>query len=199
VHLGASVMLGKEDVIEEDIRKAKVLHLEAFQLEGSTKDVVQHAIDLAKKHNTLVSIDLADSLLIKRNLDLFKEVLVDHVDILFCNEEEAKALTGKEHEKALKEMGEEAPVAVLKLGEKGSLISVDGEITEVGARKTNAVDTTGAGDSYASGFLFGYTNNWTVSKSGKLGSHLASEVISRVGVDITDIDTSKILEETRED
>lgn len=193
VHLGAALMLGKEDILEEDIALSKVLHLEAFQLEGSTHDVVLHAIELAKKNETLISIDLADSLLIERNLDLFKEVIERDVDILFANEDEAKKFTGKEREEALLEMAKFVNVAVLKLGEKGSLVSIGGEITEIGAVKTKAVDTTGAGDTFASGFLYGLTHDFSTEKSGRLGSLLASKVIERVGVDILDIDVEGVL------
>ncbi|MFT5036952.1 MAG: sugar/nucleoside kinase (ribokinase family) [Candidatus Azotimanducaceae bacterium] len=195
VHLGAALTLGKEDILEEDIANAKILHLEAFQFEGPTQETVLHAIEVAKKHNTLISVDLADSLLIERNLDLFKEVVKRDIDILFCNEDEGKAFTGKEGKEALEIMAGMADTAILKLGEKGSLISIDGEVIEIEAFKTVAVDTTGAGDTYAAGFLYGLTHGWNTEKSGNLGSLLASKVIAKVGVDILDIDIKAIYTE----
>jgi sugar/nucleoside kinase (ribokinase family) len=193
VHLGAALELGKEDILEEDIANAKILHLEAFQFEGPTQETVFHAIEIAKKHNTLISVDLADSLLIERNMELFKEVVARDIDIVFCNETEGKAFTGEEEEEVLAIMGGMVDTAILKLGEKGSLISIDGEVIEIEAFKTVAVDTTGAGDTYAAGFLYGMTHGWDTEKSGKLGSLLASKVISKVGVDILDIDIEEIL------
>lgn len=192
VHLGAALELGKEDILEDDIKAAKVLHLEAFQFEGSTQETVFHAIEIAKRHNTHISIDLADTALIGRNNDLFKKVVSEDIDILFCNEEEGKAFTGKEKEEALKDMAAAADVAILKLGEKGSLIASEGEVIAIDAVPAKAVDTTGAGDTYAAGFLYGYTHHWSMEDSGKLGSLLAAKVIERVGVDITDIDAIQL-------
>jgi sugar/nucleoside kinase (ribokinase family) len=195
VHLGAALMLGKEDIIENDIAQSKVLHLEAFQLEGPTHDTVIHAIELAKKHHTLISIDLADSLLVTRNIDVFKEVVTRDVDILFANENEARAFTGKEGIDALREMAGMVDVAVLKLGEHGSLISMNDEITKIEPIIVKAVDTTGAGDTYAAGFLYGYTHGWDAKQSGILGSHLAAKVIEKIGVDILDIDVVGVLKQ----
>ena len=195
VHLGAALMLGKEDIIENDIAQSKVLHLEAFQLEGTTHDTVMHAIKLAKKHHTLISIDLADSLLITRNIDVFKEIVARDVDILFANENEARAFTGKEGLDALEEMAGMVQIAVLKLGEHGSLISVNGTVTKIEPVTTTAVDTTGAGDTYAAGFLYGYTHGWDAERSGMLGSNLAAKVIEKIGVDILDIDIESVLKQ----
>jgi len=195
VHLGAALMLGKEDILEDDIAISKVLHLEAFQFEGITHNTVVHAIELAKKHKTLVSVDLADSFLIERNLDLFKEIITRDVDILFANENEAKAFTGKSGLEALKQMAGMVDVAVLKLGEEGSFISVNNETSKIEPVKVRAVDTTGAGDTYAAGFLYGYTHGWNIEKSGRLGSLLASKVIEKIGVDILDIDIQGVLKE----
>ncbi|MCA9357245.1 adenosine kinase [Candidatus Nomurabacteria bacterium] len=195
VHLGAALTLGKEDIIEEDIRLSKILHLEAFQLEGPTQDVVLHAIDLAKKHQTLISIDLAEAFLIERNLALFKEVVSRDIDILFANETEAKTFTGKKGMEALQEMAKMVDIAVLKLGEKGSLVSMMGEVIQIDAVKTVAVDTTGAGDTYAAGFLYGLTHGWSAEKSGRLGSSLSAKVVEKLGVDILEIDIEGVLKE----
>jgi sugar/nucleoside kinase (ribokinase family) len=198
VHLGAALMLGKEDIVEHDIALSKVLHLEAFQLEGPTQDTVLHAIELAKKHNTLISIDLADSLLVTRNIDLFRNVITKDVAILFANENEARAFTGKEGIAALEEMATMVDVAVLKLGEQGSLISIHGEVTKIEPVIVTAVDTTGAGDTYAAGFLYGYTHSWDTARSGRLGSLLAAKVVEKIGVDILDIDIEGVLKQVSE-
>lgn len=192
-HLGATLELRPEDIKEAEIAKSKILHLEAYQLEGDTQATVREAIRYAKKHGTLISMDLADPALIERNKELFTKVVTEDIDILFCNEEEGAVFTGLVGEAALKKMGALASVAVLKLGEKGSLIYAEENIIHVDAVTTDVVDTTGAGDLYASGFLYGCTHGWDIAQSGVLGAHFASEVIARIGVDVTDIDTQTML------
>jgi sugar/nucleoside kinase (ribokinase family) len=191
VHLGAAIQLAKEDVLEEDIANSKILHLEGYQLEGPTKETVLHAIQLAKKHNTLVSIDLADPALIRRNKDLFKELTKD-IDIIFLNEEEAKEFTQLEPEEALKEIAKSVKIVIVKLGIKGSLIYNNNQITKIDSVKAEAVDTTGAGDTFAAGFLYGFCQEWDMKKSGKLGSMLAAKVVEQIGVKINLLNLDEI-------
>lgn len=194
VHLGAALELYKEDILESDIASSKILHIEGYQLEGPTKETVLHAIELAKKNNTLVSIDLADPALIRRNKDFFKELVTNHVDIVFLNELEAKEFTGLEEEEALKQIAKDVSIAIIKLGEKGSMISKDGIITKVNAYSARTIDTTGAGDTYAAGFLYGFCNGWNEEESGKLGSYFASRITEEMGVRMENIDGEKVKE-----
>ena len=182
VHLGAAVQLSKEDVLEEDIQKSKVLHQEGYQVEGPTRETILHAIKLAKKHNTLVSIDLSDSGVIRRNKEFLKELVMHHSDIVFVNEVEAKEFTGLEEKDAVVELAKHADIAVVKLGVRGSLICKGKNIISVDSHPAETLDTTGAGDSYAAGFLYGFCNGWTLENSGKLGSLLASKVVEKKGV-----------------
>jgi sugar/nucleoside kinase (ribokinase family) len=194
VHLGAALELYKEDVLEEDIEKSKILHLEGYQIEGPTKETIMHAIELAKKHQTLVSIDLADPGLIRRNKEFLKDLVMNHADIVFVNEKEAEEFTGLSPEEALNEIAKHTKVAVVKLGKEGSLISSEGMITMIDAYPAEAVDTTGAGDSYAAGFLYGYTNGLSMEQSGKLGSLLAAKVVTQKGVGLKDINVDELKE-----
>ena len=182
VHLGAAINLAKEDILEEDIEKSKILHLEGYQVEGPTREIILHAIELAKKHETLVSIDLADPGVIRRNKEFLKELVMEHADIVFVNENEAKEFTSLEEHEAVKELAKHVKIAIVKLGKKGSLICKDGEIFSIMSYPAEAIDTTGAGDSYAAGFLYGYCNNWSLENSGNLGSLLASKVVEKKGV-----------------
>ncbi|MBI2668921.1 adenosine kinase [Candidatus Woesearchaeota archaeon] len=194
VHLGAAISLQKEDVLEEDIAKSKVLHLEGYQLEGPTRETILHAMELAKKHGTLVSVDLADPGLIRRNKEWLK-LLLKKADIVFVNEQEAKEFTGFEEEKAVMELGKQARMAVVKLGERGSLIWSDGKVVTVPAFPAKALDTTGAGDSYAAGFLYGFCQGWDVMNAGKLGSLLAARVVERKGVRFDGLDAERMKKE----
>ena len=190
--IAANGHFSKEDLSEEDIMNSKVIHLEGYQFENPAKEAVMHALELAKKHETKVSIDLSDPGVINRNLDLFKEIVRSYVDIIFLNEEEAEAFTGMTHEDALREVSKYVDIAVVKLGKEGSLVYHNNEVTTVPGYPAEAVDTTGAGDSYAAGFLYGYCNGWNMNKSGKLGSLLAARVVEHIGVKINTLDIAAI-------
>jgi len=187
--------LYKEDVLEEDIEKSKVLHLEGYQIEGPTRETILHAIELAKKHDTLVSIDLADPGLIRRNKEFLKELVMNKADIVFVNEKEAEEFTGLQEEEAARELGKHCKIAIVKVGKGGSLIYFNENITKIPCYPAQCIDTTGAGDSYAAGFLYGYCNNWNTENSGKLGSLLASKVVEQKGVGMKNINAEKLKEE----
>ena len=185
VHLGVASLLTPAHIDEEIIKKAKVVHLEAFQFEAGTKDMLDHVIALAKQHGTLVSLDLNDASLIERNFDLFHQVLKEDIDIVFANESESLAFTKEADEhKAAQILGEHVQIAVVKRGEAGSVIAEGETITEVPAAPTEVVDTTGAGDMYAAGFLQGLTGGMDLAAAGHQGATLASRVIARVGTEL---------------
>ncbi len=182
VHLGANVHFGKEDIPEEDIAKSKVLHLEGYQLEGETKESIMHALELAKRYGTKISLDLSDPGVIQRNKFLLWDIIKQYKPILFVNEIEAKELTGLNEQEAAREIAKYTDIAIIKMGAQGSWIAHHGTITKIDALPAQAIDTTGAGDTYAAGFLYGYTHNWPVEKAGKLGSSLAAKVVEQKGV-----------------
>ena len=182
VHLGVAGNLEMEHILEEDIKNSKILHVEGYQIgNNATKDVIIHAMEIAKRNKVRVSLDLSDSRLVKNNLTDFRKIVKDYVDVLFANEEEAKAFTGKAAENALKEIAEMVNIAIVKLGAKGSLIKQGGKIYRIRGVKARVVDTTGAGDMYAAGILYGLTHNLDLEKSGKLGSYAAAKVVEQIG------------------
>ncbi len=190
VHLGAAIHIVKEDVLEEDIAKSKILHLEGYQLEGSTQEVVLHAIELAKKHGTLISLDLADPGVIRRNKDFLAMIVKEYVDIVYLNETEAQEFAEVgvgEEEKALDKIAELVSIAVVKIGKDGSMIKHDGERIKIMPVAVDTVDTTGAGDSYAAGLLYGIAHGWKLEDAGKLGSLFASKVVAQQGVGMKEI------------
>jgi sugar/nucleoside kinase (ribokinase family) len=192
VHLGAGIHFAKEDIIEKDIIESKVIHIEGYQLEGNTKDALIHAMQLAKKHNTKISLDLADPGLIRRKKDLLQHIVKTYADIVFVNETEAKEFTGSEEADAAKIIGEHVEISIVKLGKHGSIIYNHGETSFIEPVLANAVDTTGAGDTYAAGFLYGYTHHWPLAKAGKLGSLLAAKVVEQKGVKLKHLDFQKL-------
>ncbi len=179
VNLGASADMKKHEIDEEDIKASRLIHIEGYHLE-QLNEVCTHAIQLAKKHNVKISLDVSDPGLVMRNKAMLLKTIQD-VDIVFANEAEAYALTGKEPEEALNELSQWCETVIVKLGERGSLIYHNGEIMMVSAVKTKAVDTTGAGDAYAAGILYGIINNIPMQDAGKLASALGAKVVSQIG------------------
>ena len=182
VHLGAAIELKPGDVLEEDIAQSKILHIEGYQLEGPTLATVLHAVSLAKKHGTKVSIDLSDGRVIRQNKELVTAFLRDYVDIVFANELEARDFTGMMEEEAAAEIGKLVEISIVKVGELGSFIHHNNHAIKVPAYNAQPIDTTGAGDTYAAGFLYGLCNNWPLEKAGELGSLLAARIVEKKGV-----------------
>ena len=180
VNLGASAEMKKHEINEADIKSSKILHVEGYHLE-QLKDVCMHAIQLAKKNGIKISLDVSDPGIVERNKELLMRTIKADVDILFANEAEARVLTQKEPEDALNELSQWCETVIIKLGDKGSLISHNGEILMINAVKTKAVDTTGAGDAYAAGILYGLINNMPMQDAGKLASALGAKVVSQIG------------------
>jgi len=115
---------------------------------------------------------------------LVDELLRNYVDIIFANEEEAFAFTGKKEREALDILSTYCPIAVVKLGADGSLASVNGETTIIPAWKANCKDTTGAGDIFAAGFLFGLINEYPIPETGALASKLGAKCVETIGARI---------------
>ena len=180
VNLGASVLLKKEHIIEADIAASNIIHLDGYLIEQAP-EICKHALALAKKHQVQVSIDASDPGIIQRNRQQFIDMIRTYSPILFANEQEAKELTGKEPEAAARELAAHAKIAVVKCGSNGSIIAERNNLIKIAAAKAQAVDTTGAGDAYAGGFLYGCIKNWPLSKSGKLASTLAAKVVEQIG------------------
>ena len=188
VHLGAAINISSEDILEEDIATSKILHLEGYQLEGKTRETVLYAMEIARRNNTLISLDLSDPGVIRRNKSFLQKVVLDYVDILFVNEDEAFEFTGAHNESAARMLGEQVKIVIVKLGKKGSLICSEGKITSIAPFTAKAIDTTGAGDTFAAGFLYGYCQGWSLEKAGKLGSLFASKVVEQKGVRLLHFD-----------
>jgi sugar/nucleoside kinase (ribokinase family) len=186
VDLGASVTLKQDELhdVIEDLANSKILHTTGYSLENPVlRESALHLIKEAKKNGVKISIDLSDPGIIERNLEFLKRVVVDHADMAFFNEEEAKVFTGLEPEEAVKEVSKMCDITVIKLGKQGSLIKSSGveDVIRIDPIEANAVDTTGAGDFYAAGFLYGLSRNKDMKTSGKIGSIIAGKVVEQMG------------------
>jgi sugar/nucleoside kinase (ribokinase family) len=178
-YLGAAVELSADDLREQDFEGFDILHIEGYLVFNN--ELLEKTMKLAKKAGLKISLDLAAYNVVEANLDFLKKMAVEYVDIIFANEEEAKAFTGKEPQEALGEISKVCEIAVVKIGAKGSLIKKDGRSYKVDVIDIKPKDTTGAGDLYASGFLYGLTNNLTMEQCGNIGSILSGKVIEVMG------------------
>lgn len=181
-HLGAALEFSRDDVREDRIRDSKILHLEGYLFEPTRlREASFHAIEIAKRHGVLVSVDLSDPHLIGRIRNVFDEVVEEMADIVFCNEDEARAFTDCEPEKALESLAQRVSLAVVKLGAGGSLVAAEGSVHRIAANATTVVNTNGAGDMYAAGVLYGIAKGLDAAAAGRLGSYTASLVVASPG------------------
>ncbi len=181
-HLGAAIHLSKDDITKEDIIQSRILHIEGYLLEiPEVREATVFAMKIAKEKNIMISVDLADPGLIGRIHDILNDIVSEYTDIVFVNEEEARAFTGKEEEEALNILYSQCEIAVVKLGERGSIIKSDNTVYNIPAYETNVVNTNGAGDMYAAGLLFGISNNLPIENSGRIGSYASSLVVAQTG------------------
>lgn len=188
VHLGASMELKKEDVFLEDLSQSKILHIEGYQLEeNDLREVSINAMMFAKENGIKISIDLGDPGIVERNRADLLGMVKKYADIVFANEEESKALVGLEPLEALNEISKYTEIAIVKIGKKGSFIKKDDTIYEIKGYEASAVDTTGAGDMFAAGVLFGIIKGYDLKVSGHIGSYFASKVVGKIGARLNSI------------
>jgi len=131
----------------------------------------------------MVSLTLSDAFCVGRHREAFKDLVLHHVDILFANEDEIISLYEADTlDEALDSVEKECAIAAITRSEKGSIIINSGKRTHIAAEPVAAVvDTTGAGDAYAAGFLYGFTQNMSMAECGRIASIAAAEVISHMG------------------
>jgi len=182
-HLGVSGSLTKDDVDAGEIAKAKYIYVEGYLFTGDgTKAAALKAIELAKAQGVKVALTVSDPFLIDLYRDEFRALIEGPVDLLFCNKEEARALTGlSDPIDCAREIHRHAENVALTLGANGSIIMHEDEVIPIEGMETKAVDTTGAGDMYAAGVLYGITNGYSWKQAGHLGSHAAARIVSQLG------------------
>jgi len=182
-HLGLSAMLGPEDILEDEIRKAKYVYIEGYLFAGdSTQKAALKAIHLAKQNGVKVAFTISDPFLVSMCRELFWELIAGPVDLLFCNLEEARSLTGlTDAVDCAQKIHQHASDVALTLGAEGSLLMHGGQTTPIEGVTVEAVDTTGAGDMYAAGVLYGITNGLSWRQAGHLASHAAARIVGQLG------------------
>ncbi len=183
--LGAACEITANDLQKEIFSGYDYCHIEGYWV--LNRDLILTAMQMAKKSGLKISMDLASYNVVSENLDFLKQLVCDYVDILFANEEEAKAFTGKEPREALDEIAGICEIAVVKIGAQGSYVKKGEETHEIAAlHDVNCMDTTGAGDLYASGFLYGLTKGLPLQTCGKIGSLVSGNIIQVIGTKLDD-------------
>lgn len=182
-HLGISSTLGPDDIQEAQIAKSKYVYIEGYLFTGdSTRAAALRTIELAQKHNVKVAFTVSDPFLINLFRDQFWELIKGPVDLLFCNLDEARSLTGLEDPiDCAHEIHKHSENVALTMSGEGSIIMHEGSAIPVQAAPVKAIDTTGAGDMYAAGLLYGVTNGMTWKQAGHLASQAAGRVVAQMG------------------
>jgi sugar/nucleoside kinase (ribokinase family) len=182
--LGATTQLGPEDLNMDYITGARVLYLEGYLWDQPrAKQAMRDAAIKAQQSGTKVAFTTSDAFCVDRFRDEFIELINSHVDILFANESEILSLYQvTSFDEALQRVRGHCEIACLTRSEKGSVIVHGDEVHVIDAEKgVKVVDTTGAGDAYAAGFLYAYTQGRDLATCGRLGGVMAAEVISHLG------------------
>jgi hypothetical protein len=182
-HLGVSATLGPHDINRSQIAQSKYVYIEGYLFAGSTtRDAALLAIAEAKAAGVKVAFTVSDPFLIANHRDEFWELIRGPVDLLFCNLQEARSLTGLENPvDCAREIHRHAASVALTLGADGSIIMHQDQLLPIEGVSVDAIDTTGAGDMYAAGLLYGITAGLTWRSAGRLASHAAARIVSQLG------------------
>ncbi len=199
-YLGANRLYRKECVVEQSVRSADFFHFTGYMWDTpSQKAAVAYALEIARDAGTKVSFDIADPFAVARNRDTFLKLIVNHADIVFANSEEARILFDNyDAYECCKSMGKLCETAIVKNGKQGSFISYRQKIMKIPVQgPVVPTDTTGAGDVYAAGFLYGLCHGDTIEESGFIASMLAGEIIQQRGAQFS-LEKSKTLQQQLE-
>ena len=179
-YLGAAATLRAEDLSHKMFAGYNYLYIEGYLLQDH--DLMLRAVQLAKEEGLQVCLDMASYNVVEAERDFFDQLIVKYVDIVFANESEALAYTGKAPHEALEEIASKCSIAVVKTGKEGSLVKKGTEVIQLlSCPVDNVLDTTGAGDFYAAGFMYGLTCGYSLEKCVQISTILATAVIQEIG------------------
>jgi len=182
--LGAGTLIGPEDIKQDDIKNHKIAYLEGYLWDNeNAKKAMKKMVDICKADNQKIAFTLSDLFCVDRHRDSFQELVSNDVDILFANEDEIKSMAQtSSFEESLEYAKSLNITAAITKGSNGSIILSNGSVTEIDAQKVDkVVDTTGAGDLFAAGFLYGYSRNKGMAECGNYASIASAEIISHYG------------------
>ena len=183
-YLGASVLLEPKDLDLSAVREAKILYLEGYLWDNpAAKNAFIKAAEIAKNAGRKVALSLSDSFCVSRHRESFLELVEDYIDILFANEDEITALYKTSNlNLAIETLRKKCEIAAITIGRHGSILISNGKETTIDPFILGkAIDTTGAGDLYAGGFLKGLSDGLSPSMSAKIGSICAGQIVTELG------------------
>ena len=195
-YLGAAALLQASELDSKVFELYKYFYIEGYLVQSH--ELIKRAILLAQQAGAKVILDLASYNVVEENREFLLEIIPQYVDIVFANEEEAKSLFDASAEEAVSILANVVDIAIVKTGETGSWIQQGNEKVFVPANKVDCIDTTGAGDLYAAGFIYGLIHNCSLQVSGEIGTLLASHVIQVIGPKIHDSNWSEIVDRIKE-
>ena len=182
--LGAGTLIGPEDIKEKDIKNHQIAYLEGYLWDNDkAKQAMKKMVDICKADQQKVAFTLSDSFCVDRHRDSFKQLINDDIDILFGNQDEICSMVeSKNLDDGIAYAKSLGIITAVTLNEKGSIIVNKDNVMEIKAKQVERViDSTGAGDLYASGFLYGISHQKRLAECGRLASVAASEIISHFG------------------
>lgn len=188
--LGASIELSDNDIKPELFDGWDIFYIEGYLVANPV--MLRKAISTAKAKGLKIAIDLASYNVVEESRDFLSELINDYVDIVFANEKEAFALTSMEPEAALHYLADRCEIAVVKVGAKGAFVQHGDQIVNIGPMEADVIDTTGAGDMWAAGFLAGLVSNEPLEKCGKMGAVVAANIIEVIGAKMDEMRWKKI-------
>ena len=182
--LGASSNFSIKNINFDDLKLSRYLYIEGYLVTSDVAiEAIKKSISFSIENDVKISLTFSDLSMVKYFREKFLNILNHKIDLLFCNQEEAKTFTGEnDFKKCCKKMLEYSELVVITKGDKGSLIiSNSGENIEIEPINVTPLDTVGAGDTYAGAFLYGINNGLSLRKSGELASSLSSKVVTKLG------------------
>ena len=181
--LGISGELDASQIEEEIVADSQFVYLEGYLLTSDNGDAAcRRSQELARKHGTGVSLTLSDPAIVDFCRERFDHLVAAGIDLLFCNEEEARAFTGADDRDAsCDRLADMVTAAWITCGADGAILVTNGGRELIPSTPVTAVDTTGAGDLFAGGVLFGLTNTYSDADAGRLGAYAAAQVVSQYG------------------
>jgi sugar/nucleoside kinase (ribokinase family) len=195
-YLGACEDFCADDLDIEAIEQAKIFHTTGYMWgQKGQREAMEKAIAHARSHGCLVSFDLADPFVVKFNRDALDSFLPLNADFLFGNKEEISMMlgfSGTDDEVAQK-AGRLAKTVIVKVGARGCFVNDNGSLKSVPGKKVDAIDTVGAGDSFAAGFLYGILNDMDVLSCAVIANNLAAEIVTVTGCNYFKLDQKQIL------
>jgi sugar/nucleoside kinase (ribokinase family) len=192
-YLGAAVDLSTDDITHDVFEGYDYFYIEGYLVQN--KEMFEKALRLARNAGQKICLDLASYNIVEANVSFFKTIISKYVDILFANEEEIKALTGMAPEAGANEVKALVEIAVIKIGAEGSFCVSDQDSIRIGVRPSNPIDTTGAGDLYAAGFIYGHIKGHDLETCGKMGAILAGRIIELFGAKMDESDWENLRRE----